>query len=386
MSLYEIAILGSASHDNRVRLTETIRSMIEDFDLTLGQDVLIHNSATVGHRDKGAAFAAVYFGGVPHVDADVAQELVRSSAPIIPTIAAGGNFGTEVPDILQGANGLARRNDDPEMTELAAAILEVVGLLRRQRRVFVSYRRVKSTSAALQLHDLLISRGFDVFLDTHDIRPGDPFQDVLWHRLVDCDVMVMLDTPAYFESRWTRQEIGRARAKEIQVLRVIWPEHKPTKLTDLAETVYLNAAELEGPTGPIIAPTAEAIALRVERLRSRSIAARYMSITGKLRADVEKVGGKVEGIGRHRAIAVRLFDDRTFWAYPVVGIPSAEALNDVAGKAKRADHGEAPILVYDHIGIRDAWSAHLRWLDEEIKSVRAIKVSEAGWELVGLAG
>ncbi len=111
-----------------------------------------------------------------------------------------------------------------------------------------------------------------------------------------------------------------------------------------------------------------------------------MSITGKLRADVEKVGGKVEGIGRHRAIAVRLFDDRSFWAYPVVGIPSAEALNDVAGKAKRADHGEAPILVYDHIGIRDAWSAHLRWLDEEIKSVRAIKVSEAGWELVGLAG
>jgi hypothetical protein len=384
MSLYQIAILGAVSPENRATLTETIRGMIEDFGLVLGQDVLVHDAATVAQRDKGAAFAAVYFGGVPHADVDVAQELVRSSAPIIPTIAVGGNFGTEVPGVLQGSNGLTRRNDDAEMTELAAAILEVVGLLRRQRRVFVSYRRVESTAAALQLHDLLISRGFDVFLDTHDIRPGDPFQDVLWHRLVDCDVMVMLDTPAYFESRWTRQEIGRARAKEIQVLRVIWPEHVPTKLTDLAETVYLDAAELEGPTGPIVAATAEAIALQVERLRSRSIAARYMSITGKLRADVEKIGGEVTGIGAHRAIAVKLLDDRTIWAYPVVGIPSAETLNDVADKAKRADQGEAPILVYDHIGIRDAWVAHLRWLDEQIKSVRAIKVSEAGWELAGL--
>src|SRR3546814_10310119 len=98
--------------------------------------------------------------------------------------------------------------------------------------------------------------------------------------------MVMLDTPTYFDSRWTRQEIGRARAKEIQVLRVIWPEHTPNKLTDLAETIYLDPKELEGPDGPIVAQTADTIVLEVERLRSRSIASRYMSITGKLRADV----------------------------------------------------------------------------------------------------
>src|SRR3546814_3711382 len=99
-------------------------------------------------------------------------------------------------------------------------MLECVGLLRRQRRVFVSYRRVESRAAALQLPDLLASRGFDVFLDTHDIRPGEPFQDVLWHRLVDSGVSVMLDTPTYFDSRWSRKEIGRASAEEIQGLRV----------------------------------------------------------------------------------------------------------------------------------------------------------------------
>lgn len=111
-----------------------------------------------------------------------------------------------------------------------------------------------------------------------------------------------------------------------------------------------------------------------------------MSITGRLRADVEKIGATVEGVGAHRSIAVRLLDDRRIWAYPVVGVPTAEILNEIAEKARRADQNGAPVLVYDHIGIRDAWAAHLRWLDEHIRAVRAIKISEAGWSLAAWEG
>lgn len=360
-------------------LTGTVENMVEEFGLKLGADVVIHDACTLVGRDKHAAFAAAYFGGADHVDVEAARRVVHTSAPIIPTVEVNGAFGAHIPDFLQAANGLRRRNDDPEMTQLASAMLECVGLLRRQRRAFVSYRRVESRAAALQFHDLLSARGFDVFLDTHDIRPGDPFQDVLWHRLCDSDVMAMLDTPSYFDSRWTRQEIGRARAKEIHVLRVVWPEHEPSELTDLAETIYLKLADLEGRDGPIAAEIADAIVLRVERLRSRSIAARYMSITGRLRADVEKIGAKIEGIGAHRAIALRLLNGRMIWAYPVVGVPTAEILNDIAEKAQRADQSDIPVLVYDHIGIRESWNAHLKWLGENIRAVRAVKVAEAGW-------
>ncbi|MCY1644069.1 MULTISPECIES: toll/interleukin-1 receptor domain-containing protein [Methylobacteriaceae] len=386
MSLYELAILGHVTQDEKAILTATLCGMIEDFGLAIDEDVRILDGTNVAARDKRAAFAAVYFASENPLDVEATREVVRSSAPVISTVAADSDFGCQVPNFLQSTNGLRRRNDDPAMSELASALLECVGLLRRQRRVFVSYRRTESRAAALQFHDLLTERGFDVFLDTHDIRPGDPFQDVIWHRLVDADVMVMLDTPTYFDSRWTRQEIGRARAKDIQVLRVIWPAHTPNKLTDMAETVYLEPAELAGPDGPIAQTAAEAIVLRLERLRSRAIAARYMSITGKLRADVEKIGASVDGVGAHRAIAVRLLDDRKIWAYPIVGVPTAEILNDVAEKARRADQGEVPVLVYDHIGIREAWSAHLQWLQENIRVVRAIKVSEAGWALAGWEG
>ena len=382
MSIYELAILGSVSPENRATLTATITRMVGDFGLTIGAEVAILDGDNVRGRDKHAAFAATYFGGAGHVELDAARDVARTSAPIIPTVAANGNFGADIPDFLQASNGLRRRVDDPEMTTLAAAVLECVGLLRRQRRVFVSYRRTESRSAAVQLHDLLTERGFDVFLDTHDIRPGDPFQDVLWHRLCDSDVVVMLDTPTYFESKWTRQELGRARAKEIHVLRVVWPDHRPNPmLDDVGETIYLEAAHLAGRDGPIASAVAEGIVLEVEKLRSRSIASRYMSITGRLRAEVERIGGEIIGIGAHRAIAMRLPYGKTVWAYPVVGVPTAETLNDVADKAQRADQHEKPALVYDHIGIREAWSAHLKWLDDNIQIVQAIKVTEAAWTL-----
>ena len=386
MSVYEFGVFGSVSLAEREILARTIESMVGDFGLVLGAEVAIHDAASVAGRDKHAAFTAVYFGSPDHAEADVVQDLVRENAPIIPTVGTRGNFATHIPDFLQALNGVRRRHDDQAMTGLASAMLESVGLLRRQRRVFVSYRRGESRAAALQLHDLMTARGFDVFLDTHDIRPGDPFQDVLWHRLCDSDVMVMLETPTYFANKWTRHEIGRAMAKEIHVLRVVWPEHQPNKLTDLAETMYLTPSELEGTEGPIVGLKADDIVNAVERLRGRSIASRYMSITGRLRADVAKIGATVEGIGAHRAIAVRLIDDRRIWAYPVIGIPTAEILNDIADKAHLSDQGGKPVLVYDHIGIRDTWSTHLNWLNENIRTVRAIKVSEAAWSLATWEG
>jgi hypothetical protein len=194
----------------------------------------------------------------------------------------------------------------------------------------------------------------------------------------------MLDTPTYFASKWTREEFARARAKEIHILRVIWPDHSPTNQTDLAESIYLDRSELSGGDGPIVESVIGQIVLSVESLRSRSIASRFISITGRFRAEVQKIGGNVTGVGAHRAVSVQLPSGNTVWAYPMVGIPTAELLNDVADKARLSEQVGTPILVYDHVGIRDQWMAHLKWLDENIASVRAVQVNLAGWSLADL--
>ena len=387
MSTYEFAILGSILPSQRTILVRAIKETVANFNLSIGQDVTIHNAESILERDKSAAFVATYFGNTDHVDADKVEHIAQESVPIIPTVGPTDDFKTHIPDFLQFLNGHRRRHDDTSMTELTSAMLEAVGLLRRQRRIFISYRRVESQTAASQLHDLLTARGFDVFLDTHDIRPGDPFQDVLWHRLCDSDVMIMLDTPTYFDNKWTRHEFARALTKEVHVLRVVWPGHQPSKLTELAKTIYLNYDDLMDADGPIGTDKADDIALSVERLRSRSIASRYLSITGRLRADIQKFGATIEGIGAHRAITVRLPDRRRIWAYPVIGIPTAENLNDIADKAALCTgQSELPVLLYDHIGIRSSWSAHLDWLSENIKTVRMMNISEAAWSLAAWEG
>jgi hypothetical protein len=191
----------------------------------------------------------------------------------------------------------------------------------------------------------------------------------------------MLDTPTYFKRMWTRQELGRALAKGIHILRVVWPSHAPTPEAGLAETIQLVDSELAAADGPIFEAKVDEIILAVERMRSRSIASRYMAITGKLREDLIRIGGSIEAIGSHRAIAIKLPANKNVWAYPVVGFPTAELLNDVAAKSLKADQAGTPVLVYDEVGMSASWTEHLKWLDENIQSVRAIKASAAGYEL-----
>ena len=385
MSHYELAILGDVSADERAQLEQTLAKMLAPYGLELNADVLVLDHTNVGSRNRHVAFAAAYFRGRGHGDEALALQLVATSAPTIPVVGAADVFEATTPTCLQATNGhRLDPNADPDMSRLATALLECIGLLQRQRRVFVSYRRTEARTAAVQLHDKLTEAGFDVFLDTHDIQPGEQFQEALWHRLCDSDVMVMLDTPTYFERKWTRQELGRARAKGIHILQVVWPEHTKSPQTDLAETIYLDAGELAAADGPIIEPTVPQIITAVENLRSRSVAARLMSIVGQLRADVEAVGGGVEGIGAHRAVTVRLPDGNRVYAYPVVGVPTAEMLNDVAVKALTSGQGHNALLVYDHIGLKPAWLDHLKWLDDNISVVRAIRAREAAWALAGL--
>jgi hypothetical protein len=381
MALYELLILGSPSDDQRSRLCERFVGVAADFGLTIGIELAIRSATDAHQRDPKAATTAVYFGGDLTADLGIVAELAAEKVPIIPALSEGEQFGQNIPPLLKEFNGYFIPPGDHELHGLAAALLECVGLLSRQRRVFISYRRDAATKVALQLHEQLSARGFDVFLDTHDIRPGDPFQDLLWHRLVDCDVVIMLDTANYFESKWTVQEFGRALAKGIHILRLVWPGHTPSRHLSVGDTIVLDDASFTKKKR-LTSAFADQVALNTEAVRSRSVATRHMSIAGRLQSEITRIGGTFDGIGAHRSMALSLPSGRRVWAYPAVGIPTAELLNDVHSKATEAKQDGSPILVYDHVGIRDVWRAHLQWLDEQIEAVRALKVMDAGWELV----
>src|SRR3546814_6630125 len=159
--------------------------------------------------------------------------------------------------------------------------MECLGLLSRQRRVFLSYRRNEARAAALQLFDALSSRGYEVFLDTHGVARAVDFQEALWHKLCDVDVMVMLETQTYFKGRWTREEFGRALAKNIGVLRVQWPDTTQSTETQTCSRVEIIPEEVHTASGALAPAHLEHIDDQLERFRSPSFAVRRISEIGR---------------------------------------------------------------------------------------------------------
>lgn len=382
MAWYEVLLIGSPKVGQADALSKQIEAVAGIFSLAMPDDLAIRTTSDLSARNPKAATVALYFGGDPSVDTDVVDQLEKAKVPIVPVVDRGASVTAAVPAEIAHTNACLIDTTDTTLEALASVTLEVLGLLHQQRRIFISYRRSDAREAALQLHDELSSRGFDVFLDTHDIRPAQAFQEMLWHRLSDCDVTIMLDTKDYFGSKWTPQELGRSQALGIQILRIVWPDHSGSRHLSLSETITLSDADLDasGRFQPALLPM---IARKAEALRSRSIATRHLDLVGRLKSEVTRIGGQFEGIGAYRSVSLTLPLGRKLEAYPMVGVPTAEMLNDIQDKAGKAGHGRFPFLVYNHIGIRPMWIDHLRWLDEQISSVRTLKVSDAGWELVG---
>lgn len=372
-ALYQLAVLGSPTDAQISELQEIVGTTVGMFNLRLGHEVGWEVCPEAFTPDQPHSSAAVFFGGERPPLANVARLLERG-IPILPIASDINRVNIEIPELLRPLNCLAYTVGGSQ--RVATALLECAGLLPRQRRVFVSYRRGEAREAALQLFDALSARLFDVFLDTHGIPPAEDFQTMLWHRLCDSDVLLMLDTSGYFESRWTSAEFGRALAKGISVLRVGWPDCTPSARTATASRVELLPVEVDAATGRLAECAVERICLQLEEVRSQSHAVRSVNLVSNLRNAIQAIGGQLIGVGPSKAVYIQLPDGRNVVVYPTVGVPTSTTLHDASSNSP--DRSVA--VVYDHVGLHPRWQGHLDWLGQHIHSARWVKASEAGWQ------
>jgi hypothetical protein len=377
--LFQLGVLGAAEPAQVDALAECLSQAIGPFGLQLGKEVAWSIGPDAFSPSQRTSAAIAYFGTVGAGQTSVATHL-KSGIPVLPVVSTYDRVHLEIPAELRPLNCLAYNVDGP--FRIATALLECVGLLRRQRRVFVSYRRSEARDAAVQLFDALSAHFFDVFLDTHGIAPAEDFQSMLWHRLCDSDVLIMLDTPGYFESRWSSAEFGRALAKQISVLSIGWPGCTASPRTATASRMSLSAGDIDAASGRLGQGVVSEICNRVEALRSQSLAVRNVNIVSNIRQAVELIGGTVLGVGIHRAIHIGLPDGTCVVAHPALGVPTSLTLQQAADAAP--DCGVA--VVYDHVGLHSEWLAHLNWLGSHIQSVRWIKATEAAWDFADWAG
>lgn len=372
--LYEIAILGSPSEKQINAVKEQLVSGIEPFGLTLGKDVRWLVCSSEFKPAYNIPSCVAFFGG-EGVSVNGVASIMQRGTPIVPVVSALSRVSLEIPEILQPLNCLPYEENGAQ--RIATALLECVGLLPRQRRVFVSYRRTESREAALQLFDALSARHFDVFLDTHGIGPGEDFQAMLWHRLCDSDVLLMLDTPGYFDSRWSSAEFGRALAKGISVLRVGWPSLAVSPMMATASDLQLADSDLQSENERLVDTVLEKICLQVEALRSQSHAVRELALFSQISMALERLGCTVSGAGTNRTVFARLRDGRKVMVHPSVGVPTSRSLHEAVEKAPDC----SVAVVYDEVGLHPEWLKHLTWLGNHIKAGRYVQAHRVAWDL-----
>lgn len=372
-SFYELALMGSASDDRIRELELHLSQCLDPFGLRLGTEVAWTSRTTSFTPNQQTAAAVVFYGAEDASDEGLTSVL-RAGIPVIPVVTSHARVTAEIPETLRTLNCLAHQ--DGGTRRIATALLECVGLLPRQRRIFVSYRRNEAREAALQLFDTLSSRQFDVFLDTHGIAPAEDFQPMLWHRLCDSDVLVMLDTPGYFESRWTSAEFGRALAKGISVLRIGWPNAALSARISTASRLDMVDGDIDV-SGQFSDTVMQRICFQIETLRSQSHAVRGLSLFSRISQGISQIGGSVTGVGKHRAIFASLPGGKDIAIYPTVGVPTSLSLHEAATSSP-----SSPVaVVYDEVGLHPDWLEHLSWLGTHIRVARYIKAHEVAWAM-----
>jgi hypothetical protein len=310
--------------------------------------------------------------------------MVADGLLIVPVVSSTATFSTSVPPEIAHLNGISLDDCGAEFERLAARVLEGLGLLRERRRLFISYRRVEASGVASQLYEALDAAGFDVFLDTHGIlRPGEPFQEVLWHRLADTDVALLLDTPGFLASRWTSEELARANLSNIQILQLLWPGETEASAAAFSSMYPLAIGDFQtvdvfGPAARLQDTCLSTLVDQIEALRARAVAARHSFLVREFILEAKKAGLAVQST-LDRTLVVSAPSGTTVLVQPVVGVPDAERyellektrLRDAAMGRK---YSHAPVVLYDQNGIRTRWIDHLTWLNGNIACARSVSL------------
>ncbi len=370
---YQVILLGT--------LTKTCEDIIEQLfkqieELKLPKDAYkIIRNAELEKEYKGNQPAYVlYFGATSgdHQDVKYLEGLLKDGNPVLPIFYK--SFKEEIPQLLENQNGL--QFDETKQVRIITLILESFGKLRNTRKVFISYKRDQSTSVAIQLFEALERANFDVFLDTHSIKQGEPFQDELWHRMTDCDVIVLLNTSKFLESRWCKEEIAESSAKKIGVIQLVWPDHALESMAEICFPRQLKKEDFNGgvydkkDSSKLVDQIVSSIVEQVESVRARTLASRQDELITNF-LNMARYHGKKVNLQPERFITEG--DDQKRVFIPLVGIPQSTDCEQ--SSALRNSEKKEVVLIYDDLRIRNKWLKHLDYLNIHL-DVKTLKMQE----------
>ncbi|RZJ36607.1 MAG: toll/interleukin-1 receptor domain-containing protein [Flavobacterium sp.] len=379
---YQLIILGTPSP-----IVENLKALFfqKIDDLNLPKDVIRIIDVNNFHSDySGNQPAFVYYLGDKDgkfKDLNIVEPLLKDGTMILPIYFTDNSFSNEIPAILENQNGI--QYEVSEKDRIVNIALESFELLRSTRKIFISYRRAESSSVAIQMYEALESHSFDVFLDTHTISKAEPFQEELWHRMTDCDVILLLNTPKFLESHWCKEEFAEASAKQIGIMQLVWPNHEIKKIDSSSHLSYpLQLSEIDFIDGiyndkdksKLVEKIVVEIIQKVESVRARNLAARQDNLITEFRNIAQRCGKHVV-VQPEKFLTEDLADGKRRIYIPTIGIPQSTSCQSAEIKKEMMNYDVDSIrLIYDDLRIREKWLKHLDWLNDNfIKDIKTLK-------------
>jgi len=378
-SKYQLIVLGSYN-GTETDIIELFKKKLDELKLqSQFYQIVNREKFDQEYRSSQPTFT-IYLGNKSgeFKDLNMVKRILNDGNIILPLFT--DNFSSEIPNILENQNGL--KYNFNELDKIVNLILESFGKLRNTRKVFVSYRRDESSSVAIQLYEALEKNNFDVFLDTHSIKQGEPFQDELWHRMTDCDVIVLLNTKSFLNSKWCKEEIAEASVKQIGVLQLVWPNHSLERMAEMSIPIKLKPKDFSNSNfsdkniSKLVQSKVSQIVQQTESLRARNLAARQDRLITNF-INTAKKYGKNMSIQPQRFITENISTNKKRIFIPSVGIPQSIDYNqssELKSEINRFEVDEV-YLIYDNVRIREKWIKHLEYLNKWL-DVKTIKTQE----------
>lgn len=382
-SYYQLILLGDTISEACRKVKRRFFELLNQRRLDKQLVAILDGTLTLIPRKEGGYDStkptfAFYFGKQNHGDKDVdaLKKLIGNGDAVYPVFFTV--FEQEVPEILYPINGVKFAED--KLDSIVNVAFEELRLLRKKRRVFISYKRLDSAAVANQLYDVLSRNQFDVFLDTYSIRGAADFQAELHHRITDCDVLIQLNSQGFKDSKWCKEEITEANARRVGVLQINWPEVKPDVTDQLSWTKKLVELDFRRKryrrnTSMLKNKVLNEIARNVEAIRARNIAARQDNLTGEFVKEASRQG---RIIIKEPTFLVEQVEDGKFWYYiPAIGVPQSWDCYESVKMLERWNGSlpEKVFLIYDDLSILPRWIAHLEWMNKYLE-VKTIKMQE----------
>lgn len=374
---YQLVLLG----ENKELFKEIKLSLQKSFnELKIIIDLLkIITIDNIDEYSGGQPAFVIYSGNKNNLDKktlEVIEHQKLDGNVILPIYY--NDFYEEMPELLYNQNGLKSNNN---VSKICNIILEGFELLRKNRKIFISYKRSESSNIAIQLYEFLEQNNFDVFIDTHSIDKGEEFQEELWHRMTDCDLIIMLNTKGFLNSDWCKQELDKAHVKRIGIVHLLWPDCDFADFAHLGFSLKLKDSDFEKPIfsdltkGKLKQNKLKDIIELVESSRARNLASRQDALITDFTQAAHN--NQIEVNLQYSRYITQLLDNGKIKVYiPTIGIPqsinchnSQKLINKIENKEI-----ESITLIYDEMSIRNYWLEHLEWLNKylEIKTLRKL--------------